>query len=182
MRAKTAIEQRVLTLIEPVCEELGLVPVRVRLMGREKNNILQIMAERPEDGMLGIGQCARLSRAISALIDVEDPVAGKYALEVSSPGLDRPLTLFEHFSKWQGNEAKIELDRLVEGRRRFRGKLVGIEDDNILIDLEGEEETTYIPFAWLSEARLIITDELLKQSAKARKQQISQAGEQENEH
>ena len=90
MQAKTEIERRVLMLIEPICVEQGLVPVRVRLLGREKNNILQIMAERKIDGMLGIGECAKLSRAISALIDVEDPVSGKYQLEVSSRGLIDP--------------------------------------------------------------------------------------------
>lgn len=182
MQAKTEIERRVLNLVEPVCAEMGLVPVRVRLMGRDKNNILQIMAERESDGLLGIGECARLSRAISALIDVEDPIAGKYDLEVSSPGIDRPLTLLSHFSLCEGLIAKIELDRLVEGRRRFRGRLSGIEGDNIMIDLDGEDETTYIPFAWLSEARLVMNDELLKHSAAAREKLVGKEGDQFNEH
>lgn len=169
-------------MIEPVAEELSLVIVRVRVLGREKNNILQIMAERPEDGMLSVDQCARLSRAISALIDVEDPVAGKYSLEVSSAGLDRPLTLLEHFAKWDGQQVKIELDRMVEGRRRFRGRLAGIEEQMVLIDLDGEDQTTHIPFDWLSEARLVITDELLKQSANARKFRNRTTGETSHEH
>ncbi len=165
MQAKTDIEKKVLRLIEPVCDELGLVPVRVRLMGRETNNILQIMAERPADGMLGIGQCAKLSREISALIDVEDPVAGKYALEVSSPGIDRPLTLPVHFQTWRGFDVRIELDRQIEGQRRFKGRLAGLEDDQVLIDLVGEEDTAQIPFSWISDAKLLMSDENITKSA-----------------
>ncbi len=182
MRAKTEIERRVMRLIEPVCAEQNLVVVRVRLLGREKNNTLQIMAERASDGQLEVGACARLSRAISALIDVEDPVAGKYNLEVSSPGIDRPLTLLEHFSNWSGFDAKIELDRLVEGQRRFKGKLAGVEDENILIDLDGETETAQIPFDWIADARLVLTDELLKKSMSRAKRQASSTGENDHEH
>ena len=182
MQAKTEIERRVLALIEPVCSDMGLVPVRVRLMGRDKNNVLQIMAERESDGMLGIDECAKLSRAISALIDVEDPIAGKYNLEVSSPGIDRPLTRPEHFSRCDGLLAKIELDRMIEGRRRFRGRLAGVEDEHILIDLDGEDETTYIPFGWLSEARLVMNDELLKHSSEAHNEHAGEKGDLSNEH
>jgi len=181
VQAKTEIERRVLMLIEPICVEQGLVPVRVRLLGREKNNILQIMAERKIDGMLGIGECAKLSRAISALIDVEDPVSGKYQLEVSSPGIDRPLTLLSHFVTWEGFEAKLELDRLIEGRRRFKGILAGVDAESILVDLEGETETAQFPFDWISDAKLVMNDKLLKNSAASSKQQAKQQ-ENENEH
>lgn len=164
MQAKTETERHVLELITPVCAELGLTPVRVRLMGRDERRILQIMAERDSDQMLGIDECARLSRAISALIDVADPVPGKYDLEVSSPGIDRPLTLKRHFEAWDGFEAKIELDRLVEGRRRFKGWLAGMEGDQVCINLDGEADTALIPFDWIGDARLVMNDELMQAS------------------
>jgi ribosome maturation factor RimP len=177
VRAKTELEQKVLALIEPVAQELNLVIVRVRMLGREKNNILQIMAEREVDGLLGIGECARLSRGITALIDVEDPVPGKYSLEVSSPGIDRPLTLARHFAEWTGFDARIELDRQVEGRRRFRGRLAGFENDQVLIDLEGETETAEIPFSWIGDAKLILNDTTLAKSAARQKAAAKQEKE-----
>ncbi len=162
MRAKTAIEQKVLAVIEPSATQLGLVIVRVRLFGREKRKILQIMAERASDHQIGIDECTSLSRAISAVIDVEDPIDGAFELEVSSPGIERPLTVRDDFERWQGHTIKLELDRLVEGRRRFKGVLAGVDDDNIVIDLEGEEESALMPFAWISDAHLVMSDALLK--------------------
>lgn len=164
MQAKTETERQVLELITPVCEEMGLTPVRVRLMGRDERRILQIMAERDSDQMLGIDECTRLSRAISQLIDVADPIPGQYDLEVSSPGIDRPLTLLRHFESWDGFEAKIELDRLVEGRRRFKGVLAGVDDGHVGLDIEGEDETAMIPFDWIADARLVMNDELMEAS------------------
>ncbi|MFX9246764.1 ribosome maturation factor RimP, partial [Acinetobacter baumannii] len=89
------------------------------------------------------------SRAISQVMDAADPISGEYVLEVSSPGVDRPLTRFRDFETYEGLEARIELDRLAEGRKRFKGVLAGVEDDHICIDLEGEEETALLPFAWI---------------------------------
>jgi len=169
LQAKTQIEQRVLDLIEPVADEMSLAIVRVRMLGREKNNILQIMAERPADGMLGIGECARLSRSISALIDVEDPVAGKYALEVSSPGIDRPLTQPVHFSTWSGFDIRLELEKQTEGQRRFKGRLLGFEDDTVLIVLADETETSKIPYASIHDAKLTTSDFNMEKSAALRK-------------
>ncbi len=162
MRAKTTIEQKVLTAIEPSATQLGLVIVRVRLFGREKRKILQIMAERASDHQMGIKDCTSLSRAISAVIDVEDPIDGAFELEVSSPGLERPLTVRADFERWQGHTAKLELDRLVEGRRRFKGVLAGLEDDNVVIDLEDERESALMPYSWISDAHLVMSDALLK--------------------
>ncbi len=162
MRARTAIEKTVLQAIEPVAAQLGLVVVRVRLFGREKRKVLQVMAERAEDHQMGIKDCTALSRAISAVIDVEDPVPGAYELEVSSPGIERPLTVLDDYERWSGHVAKLELDRLVEGRRRFKGVLGGIEGDRIIIDLEGEETSALMPFDWISEAHLVMSDALLK--------------------
>ena len=102
------------------------------------------------------------------VFEIEDPIAGEYDLEVSSPGIDRPLTTLAHFARWEGNEAKIELDRLAEGRKRFRGILAGVEDDNVGLDMEGEDETTMIPFDWILEAKLVLTDALIEADLKAR--------------
>ena len=162
MRAKTAEDRRLLELLDPVAEGQGLDIVRLRLMGGTQRRRLQIMAERPSDHEIDVGECARLSRAISEVMDAADPIAGEYMLEVSSPGIDRPLTRLEDFAAHEGLEARLETDRLVEGRKRFRGVLAGVEDDNIAIDLEGETDTALIPFAWLVEAKLVLTDELLK--------------------
>ncbi len=168
MRGKTAEDARLLELIDPVAEAAGYEVVRLRLMGGERQRRLQVMAERPADGDMNVEDCARLSRAISEVLDAADPIAGEYVLEVSSPGVDRPLTRLKDFESYEGYEARIELDRLAEGRKRFRGKLAGVEDDSIAIDLEGEDETALIPFAWVSDAKLVLTDQLMKRGAESR--------------
>lgn len=171
MRAKTAEDRKLIELFDPIAEAQGLNIVRIRMMGSSRAGgarRLQIMAERKSDGDINVNECARLSRAISALIDEADPIPGEFVLEVSSPGIDRPLTRLEDFETYEGLEARIELDRLAEGRKRFRGVLAGIEDDHIAIDLEGEAETAMIPFAWIVEAKLVLTDELMKRGAEAR--------------
>jgi ribosome maturation factor RimP len=121
-----------------------------------------------------VEDCARLSRAISEVMDAADPIAGEYVLEVSSPGIDRPLTRPKDFEAWEGFEVKIELDRLAEGRKRFRGVLAGIEGDQVGIDLEGEAETAMIPLAWIVEAKLVLTDELMKRGADVRAARIAE--------
>lgn len=168
MRAKTAEDRRLLELLDPVAESQGLEIVRLRLMGGTQRRRLQIMAERPSDREIDVEECARLSRAISEVLDAADPIAGEYMLEVSSPGIDRPLTRLEDFTAFEGYEARIETDRLVEGRKRFRGVLAGVEGEDVAIDLEGEADTALIPFAWLAEAKLVLTDELLKRGAEQR--------------
>ncbi|HEX7800182.1 MAG TPA: ribosome maturation factor RimP [Asticcacaulis sp.] len=171
MRAKTAEDRKLLDLFEPLAEAQGLNIVRIRMMGSSRAGgarRLQIMAERKSDGDINVNECARLSRAISALVDEADPISGEFVLEVSSPGIDRPLTRLEDFATYEGLEARIELDRLAEGRKRFRGVLAGIEGDHIAIDLEGEDETAMIPFAWVVEAKLVLTDDLMKRGAEAR--------------
>ena len=112
--------------------------------------------------------CARLSRAVGAVLDDADPIAGEYALEVSSPGIDRPLTRYKDFAHFEGLEARIELDRMAEGRKRFKGILAGVDDGQVAIDLEGEEETALVPFAWITEAKLILSDQLMKRGADVR--------------
>jgi ribosome maturation factor RimP len=181
LRTKTAEDRKILELLDPVAEAAGLSIVRLRLMGGERRR-LQVMAERPADHDITIEQCARLSRAFSQVLDAADPIAGEYMLEVSSPGIDRPLTRIEDFDTWQGFEARLELDRLVENRKRFRGKLAGVEGDSIAIDLEGEEETALVPFAWITEAKLVLNDELMKLGAEQRAARLeAEAGENDNE-
>ena len=166
LRTRSPQDVRILELAEPLAEALGLEIVRVRVMGGKKTTC-QIMTER-HDGDVSVGDCARLSRALSAVLEEVDPIADEYDLEVSSPGIDRPLTTLAHFARWEGFEAKLELDRLVEGRKRYRGLLAGVEDEAVLIDLAGEEETAVIPFDWISDAKLVLTDALLAESLKGR--------------
>ncbi|MNJ50814.1 Ribosome maturation factor RimP [compost metagenome] len=168
MRAKTAEDRALLELIDPVAESLGLAVVRVRLMGGTLRRRLQIMAERNLDHDISVEECARLSRAVSEVLDAADPIAGEYLLEVSSPGIDRPLTRLIDFDLFEGYEARLETDRMVEGRKRFKGVLAGTEGEDVAIDLEGENETALIPFAWLADAKLVLTDELLKRGAALR--------------
>ena len=168
MRAKTAEDRALLELLDPVAESVGLEIVRVRLMGGTLRRRLQIMAERPSDHDIAVEECARLSRAVSEVLDAADPISGEYLLEVSSPGIDRPLTRPVDFELFEGFEARLETDRMVEGRKRFKGLLAGYEDGSVAIDLDGEAETALIPFDWLADAKLVMTDALLKRGAEIR--------------
>ena len=168
MRGKTSEDRQLLELLDPVAEAAGYEIVRLWLMGGATRR-LQIMAERPEDGEMGIDDCTRLSRAVSEVLDAADPIEGEYALEVSSPGIDRPLTRLKDFDTYEGLEARIELDRLADGRKRFKGELAGTENDQVGINLEEDPDSTlYIPFAWISEAKLVMTDQLMKRGADQR--------------
>ena len=167
MKTKTNMDERVFAIADPIAKDMGLNIVRVRVQsGRRKT--VQIMAERVSDGLLGIAECEALSRELTATMDVEDPIHDPFILEVSSPGLERPLTSLEDFKHYAGYKARVDLDRMVEGRKRFRGILVGIDGKNIDIDLDGEDETAQIPFEWVSEAKLLITDELIKAGQEAK--------------
>ena len=185
MRAKTPEDRKLLELLDPVVEAHGFALVRLRLMGGSASGrTLQIMAERPEDGDLGIDECVRLSRAISEVLDAADPVSGEYRLEVSSPGIDRPLTRLQDFRDHEGLEAKIELDRLAERRKRFKGVLAGVEDvdgkPHVGLDVEGEAETALVPFAWIQDAKLTLSDELMKRGAEKRAARLAEEGEAED--
>lgn len=163
--AKAAIDQRLAGIITPVIEDLGFELVRVRLMSG-KATTLQIMAERPEGG-IEVDQCAEISTAIGATLDVEDPIIDEYTLEVSSPGIDRPLTRLKDFAAFEGYEAKIETTELIDGRRRFKGQLAGVEGNDVLINIE--EGTVGLNFDWLSDAKLVLTDELITEMLRQRK-------------
>jgi len=145
-------------LISPSVEDLGFSIVRVQVTGQQDMR-LQVMIERNDLKTMHVDQCASVSRAISAILDVEDPIRSGYALEVSSPGIDRPLTRPEDFERFAGFEAKVEMDRPIEGRKRFRGKILGLEDNDVR--LADELREWHLPFVDIDRAKLIITDELL---------------------
>lgn len=168
--AKAAMDRRIAEIISPVIEDMGYEVVRVRLMKNAKETTLQIMAQRP-DGTIEVDDCGKISTAVSAILDVEDPIIEAYHLEVSSPGIDRPLTRLKDFDQWSGYEAKIETTELIDGRRRFRGALAGTEGDEVLITIEdqGEELTIGLKFEWLSDAKLVLTDELIREVLRGRK-------------
>jgi ribosome maturation factor RimP len=168
MRGKTAEDLRLLELLDPVAEAAGYEIVRLRLMGGAERRKLQVMAERPADHDMNVEDCARLSRKLSEVMDAADPISGEYVLEVSSPGIDRPLTRPKDFELYDGYEVRLELDRLAEGRKRFRGVLAGLDGEQVAINLEGEAETALVPFAWIVEAKLVLNDELMKRGAEGR--------------
>lgn len=150
---------RIEKLIAPVIASHGLELVRVKMMGTEAGPTLQVMAEDPATGQLLIDQCAALSKEISLLLDEHDPVEGAYNLEVSSPGIDRPLARPKDFALWAGHKAKIVMKSPVEGRRKFQGRLAGLEGEAAkLVMQEGE---AVLPLADIDSAKLVLTDELV---------------------
>ena len=170
--AKSAMDRRLAEIITPVIEDVGFELVRVRLMGG-RTPTLQVMADKP-DGGIEVDDCAEISTMLSATLDVEDPILDAYTLEVSSPGIDRPLTRLKAFDTFEGYEAKLETAELIDGRRRFRGELAGVEGDEVLINVDGssmgqETVTIGLKFDWLADAKLVLTDELIKDMLKARK-------------
>lgn len=173
-------------IIEPVIEDAGFQLVRVRVIGDEDGLTLQIMAENLTDGSLGIDECAIISRAISPVLEVEDPIANEYRLEVSSPGMSRPLVRPVDFDRNAGMEAKIELSNMVDGRKRFRGKLEGFDVEaneiRIFVELEGFSEPQLIglDFNNIEEARLVINDALLSAGKKAQKARAAQIATQQD--
>lgn len=170
--AKTPIDRRLAEIVAPVIDDLGYELVRIRLMGG-KTHTLQIMADKP-DGGIEVNDCARISNAVSTILDVEDPLEDAFTLEVSSPGIDRPLTRLKDFEAWAGHEAKVETTELIDGRRRFKGVLAGIEGDEILVtlpepDADGAAITIGLKFDWLSDAKLVLTDDLIAEMLRLRK-------------
>ena len=161
-----------LSLIAPVFQDSGLELLRIRMTGQDGEQVLQIMADRDE-GMITVEDCERISRAISTVLDVEDPLKGQYILEVSSPGMARPLCRPKDFIRWAGFEAKLELSRAFDGRKRFRGVLSGYEDGEVLMDvpLDGHDETPTLGFKFedISEARLVANDEMIADALKRQK-------------
>lgn len=150
--------KRVETIIAPTLKDMGFDLVRVHISGGQQQT-LQVMAERSDDGTMTVEGCAAISRAVSALLDVEDPIKGTYTLEVSSPGLDRPLTRPQDFDRFAGLEARVELSQPMNGQRRFRGRIQGISDGNVRLSIEDAD--VELPYADIERAKLIMNDELL---------------------
>ena len=181
---ETGLEARIAHIVEPVAEGLGFRLVRVKVSAMNGTTV-QIMAERP-DGTMTVGDCETLSRDVSPALDVEDPMDTAYNLEVSSPGIDRPLVRRSDFVRQIGHEAKIELARPLDGRRRFRGLLAGLDGDSLKLEIEqksklDERQTVTLPLADIGEARLVLTDALIretlrKEKRKARQQDHVRAG------
>ena len=168
MIAKAPIDQRLAAIIQPSIEGMGYELVRLRLMSGKKITV-QVMAEKP-DGTMEVDDCAEVSRNISAILDVEDPISGEYTLEVSSPGIDRPLTRLTDFDRWEGYEAKLETESLIDGRKRFKGILSGTEGNEVLIEID--EGTIGLDFDWLADAKLVLTDELIAESLRRSKREF----------
>tara|TARA_B100002052_G_scaffold105314_1_gene97077 strand:- start:348 stop:893 length:546 start_codon:yes stop_codon:yes gene_type:complete len=156
------MDKKLAELLNPILEDLGFEMVRVRLSSGDPST-LQIMADRL-DGPIGVDELAEINTSVGTILDVEDPIPENYTLEISSPGIDRPLTRIKDFDSFQGFEAKIETTELIDGRRRFRGVLAGVNNDEVLINLE--EGTIGLKFTWLSEARLVLSDDLIKKMLK----------------
>ena len=168
--AKTSMDQRLAEIITPVIEDMGFELVRLRLMGGDTKT-LQIMADKPAGG-IEVDDCAEISTAVSATLDVEDPLEDAYTLEVSSPGIDRPLTRLKDFEAWDGYVAKLETEQQIDGRKRFKGVLQGVEGGEVLIEIEvhGEPQVIGLDFEWLADAKLVLTDELIRDVLKSRKE------------
>jgi ribosome maturation factor RimP len=152
-------------ILEPAIEAAGYRLVRLRLLGG-KTKTLQIMAERP-DGTMNVEDCAILSHALLDFIEREEPLEGEYELEVSSPGIDRPLTRLMDFARYAGHEAKLELSAPIDGRKRFRGVLLGLDGNDVAIEAQGQR--VRFPFRAVAEAKLVLTDKLIQEDLKSRK-------------
>ena len=181
---ENGLDRRVADIIEPAIEQVGYRLVRVRLLA-QNGATLQIMCERP-DGTMTVEDCEAVSMAVSPVLDVEDPIDKAYHLEVSSPGIDRPMVRKSDFVRWQGHIVKCETSILVDNRKRFRGKIVASDADGFTIERDqpayGEEPTIVIPFTVLAEAKLILTDDLIRDALTAdKKAKAAQAANQNDE-
>ena len=154
-----ALNETLNALIEPICDEMGYDLVRLQLQGGNSRKVLQIMAERKDRKAMTVEDCADLSRAISPVLDEKDPIEDNYTLEVSSPGIDRPLVKLDDFDRFKGFEAKVEALSLINGRKRFSGRLQGTDGNDVIILFEDVE--VRIPFDQIAKAKLVLTDELL---------------------
>lgn len=166
LMVESGVEAQVANIIEPEIEELGFRLVRVKLSGLN-GLTLQIMAERP-DGTMSVGDCEKVSRAIAPVLDIEDPIANAYHLEMSSPGIDRPLVRKSDFEKWAGHMAKLETRQMIDGRKRYKGIILSVDGDDIIFRresvAEGESENFTLPAGEILEAKLILTDDLIREA------------------
>lgn len=164
-----AVNETIESLITPVCENMGYDVVRIAVSGGERRKVLQIMIERKDARPMTVEDCASVSRALSPVLDEKDPIDGNYSLEVSSPGIDRPLVKLADFERFRGFEAKVESDAPINGRKRFTGRLQGVDGENVVVLFDGESVS--IPFVRVAKAKLVITDELLAAAAASETQE-----------
>jgi len=167
---ETGAAGQIADLIEPALAEMAYRLVRVRIMGRDEQT-LQIMAERA-DGTIAIEDCVEISRQLSPLLDAHDPIAGKYHLEVSSPGIDRPLVRPSDFDDWAGYEAKVELTDMLDGRKRFRGAIEGYQEGELRLEVDLDQIGIHViglPLDLIGEVRLVLTDDLVRESLRRNK-------------
>lgn len=178
---ETGLAAEIAGIAEPVIEDLGYRLVRVAVSGGHEDRILQIMAERP-DGTITVDDCEKISKALSPVLDVADPLPGAYRLEISSPGIDRPLVRPSDFEDWSGHVVKIELKEPIEGRRRFKGTLEGFEDGEVRVECDlGEQGRQHLglPVHMVADAKLVLTDELIREAlARAKKRHADRPGSQ----
>jgi ribosome maturation factor RimP len=155
-------------LLVPVVEAAGYRLVRLRVLGAKRKTV-QVMAERP-DGSMNVDDCASLSRALSEVLEATDPLPDEFVLEVSSPGIDRPLTAIDDFARFAGHDARVEMTEPVNGRKRFKGVLIGVDGADVLMDVTGENGTNRVrlALAHIAEAKLVLTDRLIEESLKAK--------------
>jgi ribosome maturation factor RimP len=170
---ETGVAADIAALIEPTLSEMGFRIVRVTISGRNGTTV-QIMAERP-DGTMTVEDCADVSRQLSPLLDAHDPISGHYTLEISSPGIDRPLVRASDFVAWAGHEAKVETKTMVGGRRRFRGLLKGLDGADVNLEVSPDQggPEVKLPVASISEARLVLTDELIRDTLRRTKKAVA---------
>ena len=171
---ETGLAADVAALAEPVLIDMGFRLVRVAISGRDGVTV-QIMAERP-DGTITVQECAEISRNLSPVLDAHDPISGQYTLEISSPGIDRPLVRPSDFEDWPGYEAKIELKEAISGRKRFRGVLEGVEDGEVRMEVELDQigrQVIGLPIRMIAEARLVLTDDLIREALRRSKKEMA---------
>jgi ribosome maturation factor RimP len=172
---ETGIAAEIATIVEPVLADLGFRLVRVKIQGDGRDRVVQLMAERP-DGSINVDDCEAISKSISPVLDVAEPISGAYRLEVSSPGIDRPLVRPSDFEDWSGHEAKIELKEPIDGRKRFKGVLEGFEDGEVRIKADtGEHGIQHLglPVHLISDAKLVLTDNLVREALQRAKERHS---------
>jgi ribosome maturation factor RimP len=171
---ETGLAADVAALAEPVLIDMGFRLVRVAISGRDGTTV-QIMAERP-DGTITVQECAEISRNLSPVLDAHDPISGHYTLEISSPGIDRPLVRPSDFEDWAGYEAKVELKEAISGRKRFRGVLEGVEDGEVRLEVELDQvgqQVIGLPIGMIGEARLVLTDDLVREALRRSKTEMA---------
>jgi len=179
---ETGLAATLADLVEPVLDDLGFRLVQINILDQE-NPTIQVMAER-SDGMLSITECEQISRQISPVLDVNDPISSSYTLEITSPGIDRPLVRPSDFEVWAGHEAKIELNELVDGRKRFKGRLEGFEDEEVRIEVDLDQigrTQLGLPISLIAQARLALTDDLIREALTRAKKKTKETGRSEED-